>query len=446
MTGYIVTTFEKDGRLAEYTAELASVPDEQGQELHLVNLYPQVRYQTFLGFGGAITEAVGLVLQALPPETARQVLNSYYGPSGIGYSLVRTHLDSCDFSRENYCAIEDEDTDFSTFSLRHDERNIIPYILMAEELAGKKLPLMLSPWSPPAFMKTNGSRNGGGKLRLEYADLWARYICKYIHEYRRRGVQVTRLSIQNEPNAAQTWDSCLYSAQEERDFLIKHLHPTLVENGLGDLEVFVWDHNKERMFERTAQCITTETDRMVAGVAFHWYSGDHFDAVRLVRECFPNKLLMFSEGCIEYSRFDKTQALKNAQMYAHDMIGNLNAGMNLFIDWNIALNEEGGPNHVGNFCEAPVICDTRTGQINYKPSFYYIAHFSRHIKEHARRIATTCYSEKMEVTAFENPDSTIAVILLNRTTEKLPATLRLEGELFYVPCPPCSISTIVIKS
>ena len=271
MTGYIVTTFEKDGRLAEYTAELASVPDEQGQELHLVNLYPQVRYQTFLGFGGAITEAVGLVLQALPPETARQVLNSYYGPSGIGYSLVRTHLDSCDFSRENYCAIEDEDTDFSTFSLRHDERNIIPYILMAEELAGKKLPVMLSPWSPPAFMKTNGSRNGGGKLRLEYADLWARYICKYIHEYRRRGVQVTRLSIQNEPNAAQTWDSCLYSAQEERDFLIKHLHPTLVENGLGDLEVFVWDHNKERMFERTAQCITTETDRMVAGVAFHWY-------------------------------------------------------------------------------------------------------------------------------------------------------------------------------
>ena len=149
---------------------------------------------------------------------------------------------------------------------------------MAEELAGKKLPVMLSPWSPPAFMKTNGSRNGGGKLRLEYADLWARYICKYIHEYRRRGVQVTRLSIQNEPNAAQTWDSCLYSAQEERDFLIKHLHPTLVENGLGDLEVFVWDHNKERMFERTAQCITTETDRMVAGVAFHWYSGDHFDA------------------------------------------------------------------------------------------------------------------------------------------------------------------------
>ena len=122
-----------------------------------MNLYPQVRYQTFLGFGGAITEAVGLVLQALPPETARQVLNSYYGPSGIGYSLVRTHLDSCDFSRENYCAIEDEDTDFSTFSLRHDERNIIPYILMAEELAGKKLPVMLSPWSPPAFMKTTNT-------------------------------------------------------------------------------------------------------------------------------------------------------------------------------------------------------------------------------------------------------------------------------------------------
>lgn len=445
MTGYIVTTLEENGRLAEHTAELAGVPDENNQELYLVNLYPQVRYQTILGFGGAITEAVGLVLGALPPEQARQLLNAYYGPGGIGYSLVRTHLDSCDFTGENYCAIQPGDVDFTTFSLHHDEKNIIPYIHMAEELAGTKLPVMLSPWSPPAFMKTNGSRNGGGKLRPEYADLWARYICKYIHEYRKRGIRVTRISIQNEPNAVQTWDSCLYSAREEREFLRDHLHPALVENGLGDLEVFVWDHNKERMFERAAQCITPETDKMIAGVAFHWYSGDHFDAVRLVRECFPDKLLMFSEGCIEYSRFDKTQALKNAQMYAHDMIGNLNAGMNLFVDWNIALNENGGPNHVENYCEAPVICDTRSGKVEYKPSFYYIAHFSRYIKKGARRIATTCYSGKVEVTAFENPDGSIVVVLLNRTDEELPAILRLKQVLFNACCPAHSISTVQLN-
>ena len=428
MTGYIVTTFEKDGRLAEYTAELASVPDEQGQELHLVNLYPQVRYQTFLGFGGAITEAVGLVLQALPPETARQVLNSYYGPSGIGYSLVRTHLDSCDFSRENYCAIEDEDTDFSTFSLRHDERNIIPYILMAEELAGKKLPVMLSPWSPPAFMKTNGSRNGGGKLRLEYADLWARYICKYIHEYRRRGVQVTRLSIQNEPNAAQTWDSCLYSAQEERDFLIKHLHPALVENGLGDLEVFVWDHNKERLYERAVETIDSETEKMITGMAFHWYSGDHFEEMELVRKRFPGLKLILSESCLEYCKFRSDDVTEGVFSLLHELIGDLNHGMSMFHDWNLCLDEEGGPNYVGNYCHAPCLFHKGKKRLLPQPTLDCFYHISHYLRPGSVRIAHSVYTDKIESVAYKNTDGSIILVILNRTEKQLPVNLRLHGQ------------------
>ena len=445
MTGKFITTVEENGRPVRQADRRSALPDEREQELHLVNLYPRVKYQPVLGFGGAITEAVGLVLAALPPERARQVLEAYYGPSGIGYSLARVPLDSCDFSAGPYCAIEEGDEQLTTFSLRRDEKTILPCIRQAEALAGKKLSVMLSPWSPPAFMKTNGSRMDGGQLREEYAGLWARYICRYILEYKKRGVQVDRLSVQNEPNAAQAWDSCRYSACQERNFLRDHLHPALVRSGLGDTQVFIWDHNKERVFERAARCIGPDTDGMIAGVAFHWYSGDHFEGVRLVREHFPDKLLLFSEGCIEYSRFDRSRAFQNAQMYAHDMIGNFNAGMNLFLDWNIALDQNGGPNHAGNYCEAPVLCDTACGRIEYRPSFYYIAHFSHHIRPGARRIAVTCYSERVETTAFENPDGSIAVVLLNRTDQALPVTLRLEGQLLDAPCPPRSITTAVLE-
>lgn len=438
-----LTTFKNKCPQETITA-LPSRPDEPGQELGLINLYPEMKYQTVGFFGGAITEAVGVTLAKLPGETVKAVIASYFSPDGLGYRAIRTHIDSCDFSLEGYSAVTDpEDTGLRTFSLAHDQRYIIPYIKMACEAAGESLPVMLSPWSPPAFMKTNGARNGGGKLRPECYGLWARYLCRYIQEYRAQGVNVTALSVQNEPNATQTWDSCLFSAGEERDFLVRHLHPALLEAGLGTISVFIWDHNKERLFDRACAEIDSLTDPMVAGLAFHWYSGDHFDALRLVREKFPDKQLVFSEGCIEYSRFD-TDQLRNAQMYAHDMLGNFRGGMNSFLDWNIALDETGGPNHAGNYCEAPVICDTRTGEAEYKLSHRYIGHFSRFVQPGARRIGTTHYSGNLEVVAFENPDGSLAVLLLNRTARALPAVLRVQGRLFAATIEGESIATIRI--
>lgn len=426
-------------------ASLAFRPDEGGRELGLVNLYPDIQYQEIAFFGGAITDAVGATLEQLPRERAREVIDAYFGPKGIGYRAIRTHIDSCDFSTDQYAAVSDPaDTTLQSFSIKRDEQRILPWIRAAYDSAGEALPVMLSPWSPPAFMKTNGCRSGGGRLKKECYTLWARYLCRYIKEYRDRGINVTALSVQNEPNATQTWDSCLYTPEEEREFLAGHLYPQLHRAGLGDVAVYIWDHNKERLFDRASAEIDQHTDPMIAGLAFHWYSGDHFDALRLVREKFPQKKLMFSEGCIEYSRFDKNQ-LANAQMYAHDMLGNLNAGMNAFLDWNIALNEEGGPNHVGNFCEAPVICDTRTGTVEYKLSFYYISHFSRFVCPGAKRVATTNFSDRLEVAAFRNPDDTLAVVFLNRTEEKYSVALRLDGHILPIELNGNAIATAIIQ-
>lgn len=439
----IITTFDDLNSHTE-TLKLCPKPDAEQQELNLINLYPEVVYQKMQFFGGAITDAVAATLEKMPEKAAHEVINAYFGADGIGYRFIRTHIDSCDFATEPYAAVNDpDDLYFASFSLERVENRILRWIKAAYEAAGERLPVMLSPWSPPEYMKTNSSRVGGGRLKKErYAD-WARYICRYVAEFRARGINVTAISVQNEPNAAQTWDSCLFTPAEEQSFLKEYLYPALCQADLSDINIYVWDHNKERMFDRACALITPETDSMISGAAFHWYSGDHFDAVRLVHERFPDKHLMFSEGCIEYSRFDANQ-IKNAQRYAHDMIGNLTSGMDQFVDWNICLDRLGGPNYAGNYCEAPIICDTETGEVLYKLSYHYIGHFSRYIKSGAERIGTTVYTDKLEPVAFRNTDGSLAVVVLNKTTTERKASIRLNDSLTDVLFPPSSISTVII--
>lgn len=446
MDARLVTTTWEQEQLKQKTMSCHFEEDLENQELNLINLYPQMKYQEIQGFGGAITEAVGITLEEMGSENARQIMEAYFGKkSGNRYNLIRTPIDGCDFSVRTYESMSNpEDCDMESFTMERQERYIIPYIKMAYAAAGEKLPVMLSPWSPPAFMKTNESRRDGGRLKKEYYPFWSRYICRYLKEYQKHGIEVTSLSVQNEPNATQVWDSCLFTAEEEKEFLSTHLKPLLEKEGFGDVGIYIWDHNKERLFERACEEIDDETDNQIEGLAFHWYSGDHFDALRLVREKYPDKKLVFSEGCIEYSRFDKNQ-LKNAQMYGHDMIGNLKAGMNGFYDWNIVLNENGGPNYAGNFCESPIMCDRKERTWDYKLSYYYIQHFSRYIHPGARQIALTCYTDKLEAAAFENPGGELAVVLLNRTDGCQEGIIRLEERLLKLKINPNSIGTLLIN-
>jgi len=413
-------------------------------EWNVVNIYPDVEYQTILGFGGAITESSGYVFSKLSPENRDKILSLCFTKEGNNYSIVRSHIDSCDFSLNNYSSIsETEETGMETFSMERSGQYVLPLLRAAQEKRGESLEILLSPWSPPAFMKTNGERNHGGKLKPEFRAFYAEYLCRYINEYRKLGFHVTRITVQNEPEAVQIWDSCIFTAQEERDFVRDYLYPALVKNGLSDVKINIWDHNKERMYERAKTTIDKDTDRMISGIAFHWYTGDHFEAVSMTREAFPDKELIFTEGCVEYSRYDANQLL-NAQKYAHDIIGNLNAGMNAFIDWNILLDTNGGPNHANNFCDAPIMADTENDTFEVKLSFDYIGHFSRYIKKGAKRIATTRYTDKLEVTAFKNPDETIVIVMLNRNEFDIPVNIRINGKLAEIAVAANSIVTGLI--
>ena len=439
---YTETTYVNNVRRTT-EKELNCVKDTD-RENELINLYPQMKYQKLEGFGGAVTDSAGYVFSLMDEEQKKEMVQQYFGAGNMAYNQVRIPIDSCDFSLEHYEADSDkDDVEFRKFSFERVEKYILPLLDAAEKAYGKKLDIMLSPWSPPAYMKTTGERDHGGKLKPEYRMMWAEYICRYIEEYRNRGYHVTKLTMQNEPKAVQTWDSCIYTAEEEKEFLKYFLWPALKAHDLTDIEIYLWDHNKERVFEWAETIIDEETDDMVAGMAFHWYSGDHFEALRMIREKYPDKKLLLSEACIEYSKFSADDYLNNAQKYAHDMIGNFNEGMNTFLDWNLLLNEEGGPNHVGNFCDAPYLYDREKKQLTESNILGYLWHFTHFIKPGANRIGMSRYTDKLEVTAFEK-EGEIVFVMLNRTEERIPAYIRLGEYCTEIQVAPKSVGTGVI--
>jgi glucosylceramidase len=438
------TTFVNNEKKETKEQYQFNVNDEE--ENCVINLYPDVTYQKVEGFGGAITDSAGYVYAQMSKEQQNKALNMYFGKEEMNYKLVRMHIDSCDFSLEHYEAMSDsKDLLMESFNIDRTEKYMFPLLEDAQRMCQSQIEIMLSPWSPPAFMKINGERNHGGKLKEEYQAAWAEYICRYIKEFNRRGYKVTRMSLQNEPKAVQTWDSCVYTAKEEKAFLRDFMYPALCNNDLSEIEIFIWDHNKERVFDRACTIIDEDTNHMVAGIAFHWYSGDHFEALGLVKEKFPDKKLILSEACIEYCKYSSDNFLENAQKYAHDMIGNLNQGMTAFYDWNLFLDEQGGPNHVKNYCDAPYMFDTKEKKLLERNTLAYIRHFSHFIHPQAVRIAHTRYTDKLEVTAFKNLDGTIAIVLLNKEKEEREAFIRMEGHGVKVLIAPSSIATGIIS-
>ena len=434
-----LTTTTAHAAPLEQTLSLA--PDTQGVENQVVNLYPDVTGQTIEGFGGAVTDAAGYVYAQMPVEKRRQLMQDYFSEEGLGYRMARVPMDSCDFSVEMYEALSDPaDTALAGFSTQRQFRYILPMLEDAREAAGGNLELMLSPWSPPAFMKDNGEHKQGGHLLPQYADMWARYLCRYIREFRDRGFRVRRISVQNEPKAVQTWDSCLYSAGEERAFILEHLRPALAKEGLEDIEIFGWDHNKERAYER-ARALAGAVD----GIACHWYSGDHFEALDMIRACWPEMKLALSESCIEFSKYASDAEYDNALRLAHELIGDLNHGMNAIYDWNLLLDAQGGPNHVGNFCDAPYLYDKATDTLTPRAVLGSLRHLAHFIRPGAMRIGVTRYTDQLDATAFRNPDGSIALVLLNKVEQPLPVHLRLDDQLTAFTLPPRSLTSGVIR-
>ena len=407
---------------------------------NVVRVCPRVQYQEILGFGGAFTEAASATLDKLSPARQQEVLDAYFGPAGHRYSLCRTHINSCDFSLENWACCEKKgDFALETFSLDRERRSLLPMIQRALAVSGGPFRLFASPWSPPAWMKTTRRMNRGGKLREDCRDAWALYYCRFIHAMAAEGVEVWGLTIQNEPAANQPWDSCLYSAEEERDFLRDHLGPALQREGLGHVKVMVWDHNRDLLFERAAVVYDDPAASQYAwGAGFHWYMTDNFENVRLLHEAYPDKHLVFTEGC---NGIGMLGSWETGERYARSIIHDLNNWAEGWTDWNLLLDETGGPNHVRNFCNAPIIADTAKDKLLYQSSYYYMGHFARFIRPGDRRILATTTLDELEATAAAASDGTVTVVVLNRSDKKLSYLLKCAGRAARASSPAHSIVT-----
>jgi glucosylceramidase len=298
-------------------------------------------------------------------------------------------------------------------------------------------------------MKDNNNMLHGGKLRPEFYQPWANYYAKFIKAYGAEGVNVWGVTVQNEPMATQTWESCIYTAEDERDFLKNYLGPTLRREGLGDRKILAWDHNRDLIYQRVSTILSDpEAARYVWGIGYHWYepwSGGQpmFDNVKLVREAFPDKPLLFTEGCND--RFDAQRLgdWKLGEHYGDSMINDFNSGTAAWTDWNILLDETGGPNHVGNFCFAPVHADTKSGRLIYTNAYHYIGHFSKFIRPGAKRIASSPSRSALISTAFVNPDGKVSAVVMNAGDKEVSYYLWVEGQAAQVTSPPHSIQTLV---
>lgn len=416
---------------------------------------PKRQFQTFLGIGAALTDASAETFYKLPKNQQDHFLEAYFSvDKGIGYSLARTIIHSCDFSSESYTYIEEGDKDLKTFDIAHDKAYRIPFTKKAIEAAGGKLTMYASPWSPPAFMKSNNNMLQGGKLLEEFHQSWANYYVKFINAYEKEGIPIWGLTIQNEPMAVQRWESCIYTAEEERDFLKNFLGPTLEKEGLGDKKIIVWDHNRDLLFQR-ANTIFDDPDasKYAWGSGFHWYEDwkdgtPMFDNVQNVNEAYPDKNLIFTEGCNEDYNIERLEVEdpKLAERYGKSMINDFNNGTVAWTDWNILLDETGGPNHVGNLCFAPVHGDTKTGELTFTNSYYYIGHFSKFIRPGAKRISSVSSANKLLTTAFLNADGSMVIIIMNEASESIKYSLTMDSKTAELRILPHAIQTIILST
>jgi len=413
---------------------------------------PNKTFQTFMGIGGAITDASAEVFAKLSPEKQEELLASYYSKEdGIGYTLARTSIHSCDFSSASFTYVSAEDKELSTFSIEHDRAFRIPMIKRAIVAAGGSLLMYASPWSPPAYMKDNKDVLHGGKLLPEFYDSWALYYTKFIKAYEAEGIPIWGLTIQNEPMAVQRWESCIYTAEEERDFLKNHLGPIMEKEGLGDKNIVVWDHNRDLISHRANTIFDDpEASKYAWGIGMHWYEtwtgGDPmFENLGNIKESYPDKNILFTEGCNERFDAEKYEYWPNAERYGRSMINDFNQGTVGWTDWNILLDETGGPNHVGNLCFAPVHADTKSDALIYTPSYYYIGHFSKFVRPDAKRVSTTTSRSHLLSTSFLNQDGSLVTVVMNHTDEAIEFNLYVESDVIEMEIPARAMQSFVIK-
>lgn len=438
-----------------------------------LTINPKKEYQEIVGMGGAFTESSAALLNALSDELYDSVISAYFGAEGCKYSLTRTHIASCDFSLGSYSYAEvPGDTNLEHFSIDPDRDDLIPMIKRAQELSHHDFKIMASPWSAPPWMKTN-QHYFGGELLPEYYPTWADYFTKYIQAYAEEGIPIWAITVENEPlgNDAH-WESMHYTPETMGEFVADHLGPAFEKSNI-DAQIYLYDQNRGEELVEWGEALLNdeEVTKYADGMAVHWYNSTYHvfpESLDAIHEMRPDLHLIQTEGCVDADvpawkddawYWDTTatdwgfQWAKEENKYLHrpyvpsyryarDIIGCLNHWVEGWIDWNMVLDQNGGPNHVENWCAAPVLADTTLQEVYFTPLYYVMGQFTRYIEPGAKRIDFNLAGDShLRVTAVQNPKGDIAVFILNEGSDE-PLRVQVEDEVFDYIIPSRSIQTI----
>ncbi len=439
-----------------------------------ISIKPDQKYQTITGFGGSFTESSAYLLSNLSPSQRNKVIEAYFGDSGAQYSLTRTHMNSCDFSLSQYSYAEvEDDMELEHFSIHHDTADIIPMIKAAMAASSDGFNIISSPWTAPPWMKDNNNYVGG-KLLPKYYDAWALFFSKYIEAYKAEGIDIWGLTVVNEPHGnGNNWESMHFSPKEMTDFVRDYMGPQLEKDG-HDIKLLGYDQNRAGLKEWVDEMYKDEaSSKYFAGTAIHWYESTYevfSEALQYAHQKDTTKYLIETEGCVDSEvpkwKDDKWYWSKEAtdwgydwrpeelkylhpkyapvNRYARDIIGCLNNWVDGWVDWNMVLDKQGGPNWFENWCAAPVLVDIETDEVYFTPIYYTMAHFSKYIRPGAVRIGLDNSNNQLQVTSAQNPDGSIAVIVFNEGKSAHSFDLKLKNTSQTINIEPQAIQTIVI--
>lgn len=454
-------------RVSEFTLE---------KNMSIIKLDPNHRFQTITGFGGAFTEASASLLNKISQKNRDTIIQAYFSEQGAHYSLTRTHMNSCDFSLNHYSyAPVDDDRELKYFTIKEDKEDLIPMIKDALKASKDGFKILASPWTAAPWMKDNNAWVGG-KLLPRYYDTWALFFSKYIDAYREEGIDIWGFTVENEPlGNGNNWESMHFSPNEMTNFVQHHLGPKL-ENDKHDVKILGYDQNREHLSEWIDSMYSNEaSSKYFDGTAIHWYASTYDVFPKELNYAYnkaPNKYLIQTEACVDSQipvwkddawywkkeatdwgwdwapERDKHLHPKYAPVnrYARDIIGCLNNWVDGWVDWNMVLNRQGGPNWFKNWCIAPVIVDSEKDEVYFTPLYYTMAHFSKYIRPKATIIDADNSDKELQVTAAQNLDGTIAVVVFNEGNIKKSFKLLMGQKQSTITISGQSIQTILINT
>ena len=466
----VYETSESGNKLTKITEFISDVNPST------IKLNPTEQFQTITGFGGAFTEASAYLLNQVSKKNRDIIIQAYFSEEGANYSLTRTHMNSCDFSlgQYSYSPVED-DVNLEHFTIQEDKDDLIPMIKDAMKASKDGFKIFGSPWTAAPWMKDN-NKWVGGKLLPKYYDTWALFFSKYVDAYKQEGIDIWGFTVENEPMGnGNNWESMEFTPDEMTDFVQNHLGPQL-EKDNHDVKILGYDQNREHLNEWVdSQFKNEESTKYFDGTAIHWYASTYEvfpKELQYAHQKAPNKYLIQAEACVDSQvpvwqddawywkkeatdwgftwapEKDKYLHPKYAPVnrYARDIIGCLNNWVDGWVDWNMVLDTKGGPNWFKNWCIAPVIVNPDTDEVYFTPLYYTMSHFSKYIRPEAKVIGFEKSDNELQVTAAQNTDGSIAVVVFNEGKIKKSFKLLLGDKETLVNIDAQALQTIIVST